>query len=214
MLDDLVGQAGGGAVNGRLSSPPAADRPPGRADPSLPAALPLLLQPARARPPLGGARYRRLDARLQRGGSARRPARPPLRRRADGARRHRRADSALRRARPLYQPHHLRGRQAAREKLEALPRRASTTSSFRCRQPRRPAQIASPASTAPTRPSSPSPPCRRSSACRSPSTPSSIAAMSARSRQLIALAVELGAQPPRDRPHAVLRLGPASTAPP
>ena len=92
-------------MNAERAEPPrraGADRASGRADPSLPAPLPLLLQPARARPPLGRARRRDLEARVQRGGRARRAACASLRRRADGAARHRRAHRPLRRRAGLY----------------------------------------------------------------------------------------------------------------
>ena len=93
---------------------PTADRPPHRAHPSLPARLPLLLEPAHARAPRRRARHGNVEARVRRGGRARRAACPSFRRRADRAARHRRTHAARRALRALHQPHHL-GRRGQRE---------------------------------------------------------------------------------------------------
>ena len=72
-------------VDDQAPRPCAADRAAGRADPSLPAAVPLLLQPAGAGARDRRARRPRRGSTCWRGRRARRPAAPPLRRRADRA---------------------------------------------------------------------------------------------------------------------------------
>ena len=84
------------------------------ADASLSAALPLLLEPARARQALGRDGHGDRAARARGGGRARRAARASLRRRADGAPGHRRDHRQMRRGRALLEPHHLRRRPRAR----------------------------------------------------------------------------------------------------
>ena len=82
---------------------PTAARPAGGADASLPARMPLLLQPARARPPRRRARRRDLGPRVQGSGRARRAAGPPVGRRA-GARAATSSRSRLRRMPPGSTP--------------------------------------------------------------------------------------------------------------
>ena len=96
-----------------------ADRPAGRADPSLPAAMSVLLQPAGA----GARRRRAADRGLARragpGGRARRAAGPSLRRRADRAPRPR-ADRRRRPPAGLYTNLITAAVLLTRERLEEL----------------------------------------------------------------------------------------------
>ena len=92
----------------------------GRADPSLPAAVPLLLEPAGARAGRGRARHRDLAAGDRGGGRARRAADPFLGRRADAAARSAGAGPACGRARPVHQPDHRRACCSTQAKVDAL----------------------------------------------------------------------------------------------
>ena len=89
--------AGEGSASQLDDAPPLTEPPLAlarRADASLPAAVPLLLEPARARAARPASSTRRPGCRvLRRGGGARRAAGAFLRRRADGAARPRRARS-------------------------------------------------------------------------------------------------------------------------
>ena len=74
----------------------------------MPAALPVLLEPARHRQLSQRARDRALDPRIRRGAAARRPPARPHRRRADAAPRSRRALRRRARRRPVLVAHHRR----------------------------------------------------------------------------------------------------------
>ena len=86
------------------------DDPAGGADPSLPAALPVLLQPAGDDPGRGRAGDRRLEARLHPGARARRAAARAVGRRAAGPQGSRGAGRPRPRPRPLHDARHLRAR--------------------------------------------------------------------------------------------------------
>ncbi len=111
------------------------DRDAGRADPSLPALLPLLLEPAGACPAERETRHRDLDARVPRGGRSRRAAASPLGRRARLAPRPGGAGADRARGGALHQPHHLRHRPDRTAAGGARRGRVSITSSSRCRAP-------------------------------------------------------------------------------
>ena len=158
MLERPQGQEGAGHMTAHSPhAPRAADRRPGRTDPSLPARLSALLEPARARAPRDRTRHGDVEARVRRGRRARRAACPSFGRRADRAARHRRNHPARRARRALHQPHHL-GRRGQREACGAgWSKRASTMRSFRSRERTRRPTTASAITTAPGRRSAPSP---------------------------------------------------------
>ena len=124
-----------GSATGCAPRRPA--RAAGRADPSLPAALPLLLQPPGADPGGAGARHRDLGAGLRRSRGARLPAGASLGRRADRAARHPGARPRRQPGRALHQPHHLGRADRARPGCRPWSRPGSTMSSSRCRTPSR-----------------------------------------------------------------------------
>ncbi len=179
MLAELRDKAAGDRMTRARSA-----RHAGGAHPSLPARLPLLLEPARARGPARRARHRDLGARVPRGGRARRAAGASLRRRAGLAARPARDHRSGARwpgSTPTSSPRAsastargLRGlaRGRARPRAGLDPgRRAGIGRSHRR------------AIAAPTRASWRLPATWRRSASRSPSTPCSIAPISSASRR-------------------------------
>ena len=101
--------------------------PARRTDASLPARLPLLLEPGQSRRAARRDEHGRLEAHLLRSRRTRRAASAPLRRRALLAPRSRGADGACGRGRALHQPHHLGRRPHARSVRPPRRRRARSS---------------------------------------------------------------------------------------